>query len=57
MMSAEEKRISSEQMAAAFQSLSPKEQERLYYMMQGAALVSDSTQKRQGTLHSTSNQK
>lgn len=54
-MSMEEKRISAEKMAAAFKALSPTEQQRLYYMMQGAALVSDSIQKKE-PLHTTSDE-
>lgn len=55
-MSMEETRISAEKMAAAFKDLSPTEQQRLYYMMQGAALVSDATQKKE-SLHTTSDGK
>lgn len=55
-MSIEGKRVSAQEMAAEFKKLSSKEQERLYYMMQGVVLVSDLMQ-RQGTLHPVSDKK
>ena len=44
-MNVKKKRISAKEMVDEYEKLTPKEQERLYYMMQGVALVSEMSDK------------